>query len=112
MTRVVVLLIFVASFAALAALLWFLANRFERAGDRVSVPPWRWRAASQPEPSGTRVVIERVGAGSSPGSGEVLETREIGVAAATDPEQVARLADLVLLAEDRARLLNQQAEHS
>jgi hypothetical protein len=124
-TKVVVLLIGLAMFALLAGLLWYLANRFERAGERR--PDSLWRAGELDGEDGLHVVIERVtsgptrggtgggtgaGIGGTGGPAEVLESRELGVVPADDPDRAARLEDLRTLARDRARLLNDQARHA
>jgi hypothetical protein len=106
-TRVLVLLIGLAMLAVLAGLLWFLATRFERAGEQV--PASVWRAGEVAGDDGLHVVIERVTATEPP---EVLESRELGVVPTADPDRAARLEDLRTLARDRARLLNDQARHA
>ena len=107
MTKVVVLLIGLAMFAVLAGVLWYLANRFERAAERV--PDSLWRPGEVAGEDGVRVVIERVTTGATP---RVLEARELGVVPAVDPDRAARLEDLRTLAVDRARLLNDQARRA
>lgn len=107
MTKVVVLVVGLVMFGLLAALLWYLANRFERAGEQV--PDSVWRAGEVAGDDGLHVVIERVTTG---GAAQVLETRELGVVRADDPDRVARSEDLRTLASDRARLLNDQARHA
>jgi hypothetical protein len=106
-TKVVVVLIGLAMFALVAGLLWYLANRFERAGERL--PDSVWRAGEVAGDDGLHVVIERVRTG---GTLEVLESRELGAVPDDDPDRAARLEDLRTLASDRARLLNDQARHA
>jgi hypothetical protein len=103
-TKVVVLVVGLAMFAALAGLLWYLANRFERAEERR--PESVWRPGESAGDDGLHIVIELVTTGSPD---EVLESRELGVVGSGDPDRSARLEDLRTLAADRARLLNDQA---
>jgi hypothetical protein len=106
-TKVVVLVLGVVMFAALAGLLWYLANRFERA-EEPDRPDSLWRPAERAEGDGLHILIERVATGAG---AEVLETRELGVVPDGDPDRAARLEDVRTLAADRARLLNDQARH-
>ena len=48
-------------FGLLAALLWYLANRFERAGERAAAaqPEARWTVAEHSMDGRTTVVVER-----------------------------------------------------
>lgn len=108
MVKVVVLLVGLAMFAVVAGVIWYFAGRFERADARETARAWVWRAGESTGPDGVRVVVERV---SSADPGEVLESREVGVADAS-PEGLERLADLRALARDRARTLNDQAKRA
>ena len=78
------------------AIIWCIARLGLRAGEVAG-------------DDGLHVVIERVTTGPAP---EVLESRELGVLPAVDPERAARLADLRTLARDRAALLNHQARQA
>ena len=109
MAKVVVLVVGLAMFGAIAAVIWFFAGRFERADARAAARPWVWRAGEATGPDGTvRVLVERV---STTEGREVLESREVGTAGA-GPEEAERLADLRALARDRARTLNDQARRA
>ena len=106
MAKLLVLVIGVAMFAAIALLIWFLANRFERAGERQAAPASLWRPVESESADGRRVELEHV---TTAEPAEVLETRPVGVVAPDEADGAARLADLRELAQDRARTLNAQA---
>ena len=113
MAKLVVLLVGLTMFAAVAALVWYLANRFERAETRQVVPASRWRPGEWERADGVHIVVERVASNATgegdAGGGDVLETREVGVVAAGADDAADRLADLRELAADRARMFNDQA---
>ncbi len=108
MTRLAVLAVGVVMFVLLAALLWWLAMRFERAGERVREPDFRWEVAEQTAAGRAVVVIERIEVRPQ-GVAHVLESREVGSVDAADPAYDELVGDLMTLARDRARLLNDQA---
>ena len=108
MAKVVVLVVGVVMFALLALLVWFLANRFERAEARRVQRPSTWRTREEERPDGRHVLVELV---STSAPVEVLETRPVGVVAADAPDAAERLADLQTLAQDRARTINAQVSH-
>jgi hypothetical protein len=107
MTRLAVLAVGVVMFVLLAALLWWLAMRFERAGERVRAPDFQWEVAERTSGGRSVVVIERVEVRPQ-GVAQVLESREVGSVEEADPEYDELVGDLMTLARDRARLLNDQ----
>lgn len=111
MTRLAVLAVGVVMFGLLAALIWWLALRFERAGDRVVEPAFRWQVAERTADGRSVVVVERVevGAGGATGAAQVVESRDVGAVDLEAADHAERLADLRTLGADRARLLNAQA---
>jgi hypothetical protein len=109
MGKVVVLVVGLVMFGVLAALLWYLGNRFERAGVRAAARASLWRPGEVERPDGVHVVIEQV---STSEPVQVLETREVGLVVSGAADRPGRLADLRALARDRARLLNDQAARS
>jgi hypothetical protein len=107
--KVLVLVVGLVMFGLVAALIWYLANRFERAEERGAVRVSTWRPREFEAAGGRHVVIEHVTL-SDPA--ELLETREVGVVEAGSDDAAERLADLRMLAQDRARTLNAQAKRS
>jgi hypothetical protein len=108
MTKLAVLAVGAVMFVLLAALLWYLAGRFERAGEKVTDPGFRWEVGEQSADGRCVVVLERLETRPQ-GVAHVLESREVGSVESGDPEYDARVGDLLALARDRARLLNDQA---
>jgi hypothetical protein len=106
--RGVAVLLALVLFLLLGALLWWLAGRFDRAGANRSTPEAPWVAASHSAGGRTVVVVERAAPGIEQG-GTVLESREVGGIDDGDPAYDERLLDLMTLAGDRARLLNDLA---
>jgi predicted lipid-binding transport protein (Tim44 family) len=109
--RGVAVLLALVLFLLLGALLWWLAGRFERASANRPAPEAPWVAASHPAGGRTVVVVERAAPGAEQGKqgSTALESREVGGIDDGDPAYDERLADLMTLARDRARLLNDQA---
>lgn len=109
MTKLVVLVVGLVMFGLVAGLIWYLASRFERADATTAVRVSLWRPSEFDGPDGRHVVVEHV---TSAEPRRVLETREVGVVPPDSVDAAERLADLRLLAQDRARTLEAQARRS
>ncbi len=95
-------------FLLLGALLWWLASRYDRVSENRTTREAPWVAANHSSGGRTVVVVERVALGAEQ-ERTVLESREVGGIDDGDLAYDERLVDLMTLARDRARLLNDQA---
>lgn len=109
MAKLLVLVVGLVMFGLVAGLIWYLANRFERAGDAAAGPASTWRPGEFEADDGRHVVVEHVTLAEP---ARTLETRDVGVVDPLAPDRMERLADLRTLAQDRARTLNAQARRA